>query len=39
MVYDEIIGSSYEFELQKFKNIEMYQIEKILKNRTHRGKA
>ena len=36
---DEILGGFYEYELQKVRNTsEIYQIEKILKSRTRRGK-
>ena len=35
---DEIIGCSYEYELQKVKTIETYSIEKILKSRTRKSK-
>ena len=36
---DEILGGFYEYELQKVRNTsEIYQIEKLLKSRTRRGK-
>ena len=34
---EEILGGFYDYELQKVKNTGIYQIENILKTRTHRG--